>query len=1214
MKKHLLILPLLPLAGFVLFALLWVYVQSDDFAARIRPYIAGPLQEVLGPGSRVGWIKANLLPPYLEARDIIIPSPIAPTAVTVRKIKIYINPFPLLWRRISIPSITVLEPRVAAVRSADGSVDLADLLRSIAENIGKRGAAGPSPFDIDIRSISLVNGTVRLSDASSRADIRIERLNIKARMRSRGFLVDIRSLSGRIDASVPAYPRIEADLHAALSIDQSSVKIRSAVASSPAFRFSASGVLGTGPSDPVRLNLTFRAGGPQQGKFAAFLKQKILRKQPAVDVSVSVTGTRGSPIVDGTAKFGTLSYGGVDVRDAGIRFSYRDRVATVTGGKWKVHRKDHSTGITSLRMKVAYEDGVLAVDSAHLTAEDAEMTAWGRLDPAAGYDLHLSFRSWGDGAALSMLSGIDISGDLAASGRLSGPVAHPRFAGSFSGGPVRARGVPVASVAGAMTFADALLSVENAALVEGRSRYTLNGSLNVAGPAPVFEATLDADHADVASAVALFYKRIPLDIAATGRLSFKGRAGDFSGSARLELDAGSAYGESFDSATLTAELSTTKVSFPSLLVRKKGGIVKGTGWIGFDGTYAARVSSTGIDLAKVDRLAPVPLSGPLELQITSAGSFSRPVVRARAEVDPLSVKGFEIGASECDLSIEGGKMRVAAAVRRDERTTASLGGTLKFGAPYAWSASVSVHAAELDAASFSAGNDMLAKARLSLDAAVSLAGNGADANAVSGVLQVPRASLVVGDYRIENRGDIRIRARGGRLQVDSFLLSGQGTSVSLAGSSGIGSDLDLTLTGDAHLSLLRLATRSIEHSDGTAAVNVRITGPWADPNMTGEMTIRNGLIKVRDVPQRFSGLAGTVNFDRNRIATEGLRGDFGGGTISVNGNVQMKNLKLVDFTSRTVMENVTFRYPPGLTTTLGGTLYYDGDRESQTLSGEVIIRRARYDRRVDFKTMLVDLSRGFRKKTKDDMGFLGDTKLDVRVAGKDDILFENNLAKVPLEMEMLLRGTVNRVQVLGHMDARKGEVYFRQTVFHITHASADFADLNKINPVLDVQAETRVREYQIRLSVTGDAEHAKVSFSSEPPLTDSNILALLTIGRRTEDIRGKESGVGSTEAIGFATGPAQDYVERQARLLTGLDRFQVDPYFSQANVAVPRVTAGKELVKDRLFVTYSANVGAAIPEQAFSIEYLVTRNVSLVGERTDIGDIGADIRFRFGFR
>ncbi len=1210
MKRSLLILPLL---GVALFVLLWVYVQSDHFADRIRPFIAGPLQEVMGPGSRVGWIKANLLPPYLEVRDVVIPSAASPEALAIRKIKIYLNPFPLLWKKISIPALTVLEPRIVAVRASDGSVDLADLLRSVAAKIARKGAGGPSAYDIDIRTIIITNGSARFSDAASKADVRVTKLNMTARIWGRRTSVDVRSLTARVAANVPAYPRIEADLHAALTADQRSVTIRDLSLVSPDMRLTAEGGVGMGPEDPIQLKLSFRAGASQR-KVSAFLRRKLDRPQPGIEVSLAVTGRRSAPVVDGTAKLGNIRYSDLLLEEAGLSFSYRDHEATVTGEKWQLSRKGRSIGTGNIQLKARYDRGTVLIDAARIAAEDAELTATGRIDPAGGYDLAIAARSWSNGTLLSLLSGLEVRGNLSASGRLTGPVARPAFLGTFSGGPFSVHSVPFASVMGTVSYTDAVLSLGDAVLVQGRSRYAFEGSINAAGAAPVFSATLKAVRSDVASVVALFYRSIPLDITATGTLSFTGTTADFSGAAKLDLEAGSAYGESFDGGSLTAELSSKRISFPSVLLRKKGGTVKGSGWIGFDGTYAARIDGTGVDLAAIDRLGQIPLSGPLDLSVTSSGSFSQPVVRARAEVSPLSSRGYEIGDAEGDLTIEGGMLGLTLAVQRDDGASVDASGSLKLSAPYAWSASAKVHAADLSGATFSENIDILAKTRFSVDASAEIAGSGANADSVGGDLRIPRLVMTVGDYRIENEGDVRLHLRGGRMWVDSLALSGQGTKVSLSGSAGIASGLDLKLTGDGNLSLLRFATRAIEHGDGIATTNVRITDAWSDPNISGELTIRNGIVKVRDIPQRFSGLTGTISFDRNRVVTEGLRGDFGGGTISVDGTVQLKNLKLVDFTSKTLMDNVTFRYPPGLTATVGGTLFYDGNAASQTLSGDVNIRRARYDRRVDFKTMLVDLSRGFKPKSKEDLGLVGETKLDVHVSGKEDIILENNVAKIPFELDLLLRGTVNRVQLLGHMETKKGEVYFRKIVFHILRASADFADPNRINPVIDAEAETQVREYQIRVTVTGSADHAVVAFSSEPPLTDSNILALLTIGRRTEDIRGKESEVGQGEAIGIVTGPVQDIVESRARTLTGLDRFQVDPYFSKADVPVPRVTAGKEIVKDRVYITYSANVGAAIPEQAFSVEYLVNRNVSLVGGRNDIGDIGADIKFRFSFR
>jgi translocation and assembly module TamB len=215
---------------------------------------------------------------------------------------------------------------------------------------------------------------------------------------------------------------------------------------------------------------------------------------------------------------------------------------------------------------------------------------------------------------------------------------------------------------------------------------------------------------------------------------------------------------------------------------------------------------------------------------------------------------------------------------------------------------------------------------------------------------------------------------------------------------------------------------------------------------------------------------------------------------------------------------------------------------------------------------------------------------------------------------VFLRGTVNQPQLLGRIEARKGSVYFRKNEFKILHASADFVDPNRMNPVLDIQAEIQVRQYRIRLAVTGTADRAVVALLSDPSLPDADILALLALGKTSAELKGKETDVGMSEAYYFATGQLQDMVESRARRLTGVDRFQVDPYVNKGDVTVPRVTVGKEIVQEKLYVTYSSNVGSTMPEQIFRIEYILNRHFSLVGDWDELGNTGADIKYRFEFK
>jgi translocation and assembly module TamB len=716
--------------------------------------------------------------------------------------------------------------------------------------------------------------------------------------------------------------------------------------------------------------------------------------------------------------------------------------------------------------------------------------------------------------------------------------------------------------------------------------------------------------------VALFYEQLPLVLSASGELTFSGTAQNYSGNGHLALDAGSVYGESFVRGAVTASLTTGRITFPQVVLNKERGMVKATGWIGLrDGTYSADLESRGIDLSVVDRLNGLAVAGEGKLDIHSSGTFSRPLVNASLDVEQLSYRQVAVGGMHAEAQIRDGVLTGRSGLTGD-RASLSLRWSLH--KPYSWTADVKVRAEAFDPCCMLENKVLTDRMKAVAEGVVTAQGSGLDLSTLSGEAIFKRLSLFIGDYRIDNDSDAKLAMEGGKISIRALNFVGADTRFGVSGWVRPMAEMDITLKGTVNLSLLKLLYREVEYAAGVAEVKFGIRDDWKNPDMTGELLLRNGEVKIKDIPQRFSALNSKIVFEQGRIVTDSLTGEVGGGSLNASGWAQLSGVKLRAFSAKTSVANVTVRYPEGLVSTLSGELYYDGDASEQSLAGDITIGRARYDKRVEWKSMLVDIGRGLYQKKKTEVGWIGDTQINLRFHGENNILFENNLAKMPLDVDVFLRGTVNHPQLLGRIEARKGVVYFRKNEFKILRASVDFVDPNRMNPVLDIQAETLVREYTIRLAVTGTADHAVVTFISEPSLVDSDILAMLALGKTGSELKGKETGVGVGEATSFATGQFQDVIERNARRLTGLDRFQVDPYVGKSDTSVPRVTVGKELVQNKLFVTYSSNVGATAPEQNFRIEYVLNRHFSLVGQGVETENngtnIGADIKYRFEFK
>ncbi len=1193
------------------FAAAEAYVQSAAFSARIRPMLIAPLREILGPDAQIGRIKATFLPPSLEVRDIVIPDPAGRPAITVRKIKVYLDPVPLLFKQIHLPAIVVLEPRIIAVRAPDGTVNIASLLERIRERIAAAASSGGgSGFSILVRTFTVRKGDLRFRDAGSSLEIAATGVEASATITPAGARTAFTLRTATIRYSSPASPALSGILSASGVFERDRLRMDRLTLAVRDTELSLSGSAGPFPDGQLDLNGRFRSGPQTIGMFTRFLDRSYGRHQAHVEAIVSLTGSLADPRVAGKCSASDLPLGFLTVKDATLAFRYGGRMLEMSGrGRLGKGRSDAT--VDKIEAQIGYRDGGLDVHRLAMQAGDLRAFLGGRISPDTGFSLTASALSSGAGRTLSFLTGLSLSGAVGVAGTLRGPIGNPRFEGTLAGGPLTVRKVSFTEVRGGIAWQDGSLRLDDVAIRRDDSRYRFDGSIAFGAAEPVITARLQVLQSDVVSIVSLFYKPIPLALSAKGMLDFHGTLQKYSGNGYLVLDAGKAYGESFTRGTISAVLTTGKISFPQVVLHKKQGMLKATGWIGFDGTYAADLEARDIDLAAMDLLAGTDLGGTGACAIRSGGSFSDATVDVSLTVDALALRKVPLGGLQATAKIAKGRLTLDAGLAQEN---AHLAASWTLRAPYPWQVDAKLRTESLNLAGLIDENRAFTdQVGLIADATVSAEGEGLDPSTISGAAVFHRLGLVFGEYRIENEQTAFFAIRGGKVSLSPVQFDGPATRIGISGSVNTASRIDVEIHGTANLSLLQLLFQDVELGGGTADVQLSLTKDWHHPDISGELQIQNGEVKIRGVPQRFSDLRGKIVIAEGRIVTDSFSGSIGGGTMLVSGWVQLAGPDAGEFSVKTAVDAVTARYPEGLTTTLSGNLYFDGDLKEQILSGDFSILRARYDKRIDWKSMLVEFGRGLYQKKKTEIGRLGETQLNIRFHGTDNIIIQNNLASLSLGADMFLRGTINRPQLFGRVEARKGSVYFRKNDFTILRASADFIDPNRINPVLDIQAETQVREYQIQLAVTGTAEQSVVSFVSDPPLNDTDILSLLALGKKSSELVGNETNVGVSEAVSFATGQFQDYFEQRARSLTGLDRFQIDPYIGKSDTSVPRITVGKELVQNKLYVTYSSNVGASAPEQVFRIEYILNRHFSLVGERNDIGNTGADIKYRFEF-
>jgi translocation and assembly module TamB len=295
-----------------------------------------------------------------------------------------------------------------------------------------------------------------------------------------------------------------------------------------------------------------------------------------------------------------------------------------------------------------------------------------------------------------------------------------------------------------------------------------------------------------------------------------------------------------------------------------------------------------------------------------------------------------------------------------------------------------------------------------------------------------------------------------------------------------------------------------------------------------------------------------------------------------------------------------------------------GTSSAAQLSGNVMVTKLSVTPGFDFGSYLEKSKQAVTVAPRDSLA--SRLKLDVHVTTTPELRMQTAIAKLSGNADLRLRGTADRPVLTGRAEVLEGDIEFNGTKYRVDRGEITFANPAKTEAILDIQASTRVRDYDITVTLNGDASKPnglRASWRSEPPLPEADVIALLALGRTQEESQSAAQASGGSLGLG---GGASNLLINQAlnsavnsrlQRLFGASRIKIDPQglASTTNIVHgPQVTIEQQ-VASNVTVTYSTNVSVA-SQQIIQVEYNVTRNVSVVALRDQNGIVSFDIKIR----
>lgn len=623
-------------------------------------------------------------------------------------------------------------------------------------------------------------------------------------------------------------------------------------------------------------------------------------------------------------------------------------------------------------------------------------------------------------------------------------------------------------------------------------------------------------------------------------------------------------------------------------------------------TFTLRINS--IDLKRLRTFGvPEALEGVVQqADLTGSGTRAHPEVNGSARLQNLSFDGEMFPTARLDVNTAGTRVSVKLSETRNLDLSAQID-TSNTSYPFTADAGFRRYSIER-LAGFTRGT-------LVVTGNASLKGSLKDLGHISGTGRIDPVEINIQGEPLQSTKPFAFDFNSERLNIsDVSLASSKGTQMTLGGTVGLmaGATVNLTLKGPIDAGLFASPEWKL---GGTVNVQGQISGTLAKPDLRGQASFADLSVSRQGVSVSLTALKGDVVFDEHRVTFNNVEGHSNGGTIRLQGTGVIEGDSIGAVNILVDARGVRVRYAMGLRTIVDGSLVVGGNMNSPSISGELQIQSLAINSNFDDFLNLFDTGGAGAPPSP-----FGSARLSLHIAGNRNISIRNELASAEARVDLVIKGTVDNPALTGHVETNSGTLTFQGRKYDVTRGNVDFVDPMRIDPTVNIQAETTVRNYQVFLTITGKTNRLQLSMRSEPPLPQLEIVNLISGGKTTDELAQSASAsslpTGERVFQGGATSILSDMLVSRvgSKLnLLGIDQHvHIDPYVVGAqNNSTARITVSEQPTKD-LSVTYSVDL-ATNKQQVIQIEYFITKNISILASK-DENDVRAlDLRIRRRF-
>ena len=832
----------------------------------------------------------------------------------------------------------------------------------------------------------------------------------------------------------------------------------------------------------------------------------------------------------------------------------------------------------------------------------------GTISYTKGFDIHYKAEKF-PMAELKNLAQLKLEGDISLKGRTVGNSNFARFYINSKTKNAWLDDFKIGDSAFLLSYKKSMLYFNNIKGKQNNTRFTGNVKVNLKQDrisAKFNVPFLDVD--DVRSALGRHWE-LPFPVSGTGSAKVQVN-GPFEVT-KLNFDLtskiyrGTLAGETFDLVNLDLFSKNQRIKTRQVSIQRGKSHIELTGTVDPNGKLDGVAIGRSLKIEQSENLEKLNLnlSGVMDLNVKLENKIESPVVKVNGRVTNMIVGDQPTQDSFFQFRVDTQEMAGSGSFIGDVVKT-------KFRLPIAEGSPLKIYLKTTDW-DFSNLFNVFSNVAVKQDYKTSLTSENLF-ESKSGHLKDGHGKFVLQNFMI-NRGPLFMKTKApgslnfknGSFKAENLKLFGEGTYLELRSRPNTKtSPLNLSLQGKVDLSLATLVTPFLDDLQGDASINIDLSGKVDDLEMKGSLFIKNGLLKLIGLPHAFIQSSADILFNKKSVLFNSVKGKFANGNFSADGKAEFKSITEIPIIVNSNISNAEINIPKGFLTQGSGDLTITGNhfpyhvRGTYNVSSGLI--KADFDKS-ESNIKLVQPSHFLpkfllqKKFSPIDLGInvhiLQPLPVEVTIAGID--------IQSPVNGTIKITGTPEAPLLTGriHTYGSNGKFTFRSNDFDIQHASISYKNSSPETPLLNVEADTRIQEYDINLKVVGSAEDPQIAMASQPVLPETEILSLLALGMTTQPSVNLQTegptGVQTSLQIGSALINQQLGIGKEIKKRLGVDFEISSDYDEEANDNVHRFTFKKQWTP-KFGASASRSIGTS-PVNKFRLEYKLKDGLSVIG-------------------